>query len=294
MPVPIACPVSLTPEEHARLESLGRAHSTPHAFAFRCRLILRTAALAQRRLPPLSRSSIWCILEEADLKPHRSVYWLNSHDPDFEAKAAHICQLSLHALRFYHEGRLVICADEKTGMQMLHRRYPTQPVQPGKPEKREHESIRHGVRALLASFVVPTGQLVWHLGQTRTSADWAAHLTHVVHQLPAMQRDDWVVDNLNTHWSLDVCRLVAAWCELPCAPKTLEHGVQRHAFLSDPTHKHVLHFTPKHGTWLHQVELWFSVLARRFLKRGDDDSTHDFDTRLSDYLEVYNTHHAHP
>ena len=88
MPVPIACPVSLTPEEHARLESLGRAHSTPHAFAFRCRLILRTAALAQRRLPPLSRSSIWCILEEADLKPHRSVYWLNSHDPDFEAKAA--------------------------------------------------------------------------------------------------------------------------------------------------------------------------------------------------------------
>jgi hypothetical protein len=271
-----------------------RKPATYHCPATRWSLDDLVAALSQHRLPPLSRSSIWRILEEADLKPHRSVYWLNSHDPDFEAKAQDICQLYRHALRFYQQGRLVICADEKTGMQILQRRYPTQPVQPGKPEKREHEYIRHGVRALLASFVVPTGHLVWNLGQTRTSADWAAHLANVVHQLPAMQRYDWVVDNLNTHWSLDVCRLVAAWCALPFAPKALERGVQRRAFLSDPTHKHVFHFTPKHGSWLNQVELWFSVLARRFLKRGDYDSAHDFDTRLSDYLEVYNTHQAHP
>jgi hypothetical protein len=180
--------------------------------------------------------------------PHRSVYWLNSHDPDFEAKAYDICQLYLQALRFYQQGRLVICADEKTGMQILQRRYPTQPVQPGKPEKREHASIRHGVRALLASFVVPTGHLVWNLGQTRTSADWAAHLANVVHQLPTMQRDDWGIDNLNTHWSLEVCRLVATWCDLPFAPTALERGVQRRAFLRDPIHKHVFHFPPIHGS----------------------------------------------
>jgi hypothetical protein len=65
--------------------------------------------------------------------------------------------------------------------------------------------IRHEVRALIASFVVATGQVVWSLGQTRTSADWATHLAKVVYQLPEMQRYDWVVDNLNTHWSLDVC-----------------------------------------------------------------------------------------
>ena len=121
-----------------------------------------------------------------------------------------------------------------------------------------------------------------------------ARLVAVVQQLPAMQRYDWVVDNLNTHWSLAVCRLVAQWCKVPCVAKDLRRGVQRRAFLSDPTHKHVFHFTPKHGSWLNQVELWFSVLARRFLKRGNFCSAQDFETRLCDYLEVYNTHAAHP
>jgi len=102
-------------------------------------------------------------------------------------------------------------------------------------------------------LVVPTGQVLWHLGPTRTSEDFAAHLANVVRHLAAMQHEDWVVDNLNTHWSLEVCRVVAAWCELPFGPKGLQRGGQRRAFLSDPTHKHVLHFTPKHGAWLKQV-----------------------------------------
>jgi hypothetical protein len=76
--------------------------------------------------------------------------------------------------------------------------------------------------------------------------------------------------------------------------RDLRRGVQRRAFLSDPRHQHVFHFTPKHGSWLNQVELWLSVLARRVLKRGNCCSAQDFATRLCDYLEVYNTHAAHP
>ncbi len=181
----------------------------------------------------MSRSSLWRLLDEADLKPHRSVYWLNRHDPDFEAKAHDICTFYLNTLRFFEQGRVVMCSDAKTGRQMLQRQYPTQPMAPGKPEKREHEDIRHGVRAWIASFVVATGQVVWHLGQARTSADCAVPLANVVHQLPDRQRYDWVVDHLNTHWSLEVCRLVAQWCGVPCVAKALRRGAQRRAFLSD-------------------------------------------------------------
>jgi hypothetical protein len=248
----------------------------------------------QPAAPSMSRSTLWRILDDADLKPHRSVYWLHSHDPDFERKARHICDLYVNACRLYQEGRLVICVDEKTGMQMLQRKYPTQLVQPGQPERREHAYILHGVRALLASFVVPTGQVLWNCLLTRTSEDFAGHLRAVVAQLPALACYDWVLDNLNTHWSLDVCRLVASWCDVPYVAKDLARGAQRRAFLSDPTHRHVFHFTPTHGSWLNQVELWFSVFARRFLKRGAFCSAEDFESQLCAYLEGSNTHEAHP
>src|SRR4029434_5812095 len=117
-----------------RLDVMAMATRKParyHCAATRWSLDDWVAALAQGPTWTMSRSSIWRILHEADLKPHRSVYWLNSHDPDFEAKAHHICTLSLHALRCFEHGRVIICTDEKTGMQILQRKYPTQPIAPG-------------------------------------------------------------------------------------------------------------------------------------------------------------------
>ena len=99
---------------------------------------------------------------------------------------------------------------------------------------------------------------------------------------------------MNTHWSLAVCLLVAGWCGIKVSKKELETGQQRRAFLSDPDHDHVFHFTPKHGSWLNQVELFFSVLARKFLKRGDFTSVADFEVRIEEWLQWYNREHSHP
>jgi len=243
---------------------------------------------------PISRSSVWRILHDIDLKPHKSEDWRNSHDAHFDAKAHAICQLYIKALEAYQQGRLVICCDEKTGRQVLERKAPTKPAQPGRRERREHEYIRRGTRVLINSLAVATGQIAWTMGATRKTADFVAHLKHVYQSLPPMPRYDWIMDNLNTHWSLDVCRLVAQWCQVPFDPKKLKTGAQRRVFLCDPSHGHVFHFTPKHGAWLNQAELFFGVLHRRFLARGSFRSMAEFEARLERFLQDYNTRHAHP
>ena len=177
-------------------------------------------------------------------------------------------------------------------MQALGRTHPTQPAVPGKPERREQDYIRYGTRALIASFIVPTGELIGDLGPTRTSVDFATHLSQVEGRLTQIKGFDWVLDNLNTHWRLEVCRVIAQLCDVPFEAAVLQTGKQRRAFLTEPTHKHVFDFTPIHGSWLNQVELWFSVFGRRFLKRGDLASMADFEARLLRYVEDYNGCHA--
>src|SRR5207244_5788843 len=135
----------------------------------------------------ISRSSIWRILHDVDLKPHKSEYWLNSHDEDFDAKAHTICQLYAQALDAYQHGRLVICCDEKTGRQILERKAPTKPAQAGRRERREHEYIRHGTRVLINSLAVATGHIAWSIGTTRTATDFVTHLQQAYQRLPRME-----------------------------------------------------------------------------------------------------------
>jgi hypothetical protein len=242
----------------------------------------------------MSRSTAWRVLDEADLKPHRGVYWLNSHDPDFDTRAREVCRSYVKAPTMYQRGRLLICCDEKAGMQALGRPDPTQPARPGPPEKRGNDYIRHGTRTLIASFVVATGAVIGDPGPTRAGVDFAAHLRHVAGRLGEIRGCDWVVDNLNTHWSSDACRVIADRCDVPFVAGGLRRGQRRRASLTDPPHEHVSHFTPTPGSWLNQVELWFSVLGRRFLKRGDFHSMADLEARLLAFVDDYNKHHAHP
>jgi hypothetical protein len=284
------------PPSH-RLEGRSLATRQParsYGPATRWRLDDLVTALLQCRAWTMSRSSLWRMLEAAALTPPRRVYGRNSHAPDCESTAHHMCSLDSNARRFFAPGRLVICPDEQTGRQMLERTYATPPMAPGNPAKRAQEYRRHGTRVLLASCVVPTGQVVWHLAQTRTSTDCAAPVAHVVTQRPKRKHDHWVVDHLTTPWSLAVCRVVAQWCQVPCVAQDLRRGGQRRACLSAPRHPHLCHFTPTQGSWLNQVAWWLSVLARRCLTRGDCCSAPDVATRLGDSLEISNTHQAHP
>jgi transposase len=244
----------------------------------------------------MSRSTVQRVLAAADLKPHKSRYWLHSDDPDFEAKALAVCRLYLDAPRLYRQGELVVCVDEKTGMQALQRLHPTRPARPGRVELREFEYVRHGTRCLLASLVVPTGQVLGSVTARRATWDLVRHVRDVVEAFPHVKKFHWVMDNLNTHWTFALCRYLAreegeeVWRGRP----KLRTGAQRRAFLQEPSRKHVVYYTPKHGSWLNQIEIWFGVLARRLLRRGEFGSVEELARRVLEYIAHYNRHQAHP
>lgn len=242
----------------------------------------------------MARSTVQRILAEADLKPHQSRYWLHSDDPEFEAKALDISRLYLDAPRLYQRGELVICVDEKTSIQALERARPITPLAPGRPERRDPEYIRHGTRCLIASLVVPTGQVIGSVTEQRATWDFVRHIRDVVVQFPWVVRFHWVMDNLNTHWTFELCqylgKLSGGWDSRP----NLKTGPQRRSFLTDGSHKHVVHYTPKHGSWLNQVEIWFGVLSRRLLRRGEFRSVQELAARLLAFIEYYDRHDAHP
>jgi len=172
--------------------------------------------------------------------------------------------------------------------------HPTKPALPGRPELKEFEYVRHGTRCLIATLVVPTGQVLGSVTARRGTWDFVRHVRDVVEQFPQAKRFHWVMDNLNTHWTLALCRYLGKQSGVWDEGLPLRTGAQRRAFLTDPAHKHVVHYTPKHGSWLNQVEIGFSVLARRLLRRGEFRSAEELARRILEYIAHYDKHQAHP
>jgi transposase len=211
-----------------------------------------------------------------------------------------VCEVYRQAPALHAQGVHVVSTDEKPGMQALERLHPTRPTKPGLIERWEFEYVRHGTLALIANFAVATGKVIApSLGPTRTEDDFASHLRRTLETDPEAS---WifVVDQLNIHKSASVVRWIAERCEIDVdlgikgESGILQSMATRAAFLTDATHRIRFVYTPKHTSWLNQVEIWFSILVRRLLKRASFPSVENLRERVLAFIEYFNATLAKP
>jgi transposase len=198
------------------------------------------------------------------------------------------------------DGVHTVSVDEMTGIQALERIAPTRPMRPGRVERREFEYTRHGTQCLIGNFDVVTGEVIAPTVQaTRTEEDFAGHIERTVATDPEAT---WVVvcDNLTTHCSESLVRYVAEACDLEAdLGKKGKSGVlksveTRKDFLTESGHRIRFVYVPEHTSWLNPIEIWFSILVRRVIKRGNFRSTADLRDKILAFIDYFNRTMAKP
>ncbi len=208
----------------------------------------------------VGKSQTHAFLAQADLKPHQVRSWLTSLDPDFDTKQADVCGLYLSP----PENAIVVSLDEKTSIQARQPIRKELPIEPGKPARREFEYKRHGVQALLAALLVHPGEVIGEVYDRNTRIEFLDFLDRLETEIPAGKEVHAILDNLQVHKTPEVNE----WLE--------DHP------------RWTFHFTPTHASWLNQIELFFSILTRRLLRRGIFTSKADLRTQLLAFVERYN------
>lgn len=217
----------------------------------------------------MSYETIRRILNSSALQPHRVRYYLNRTDPDFVAKA-------LDVIRLYEQQRKnpdsfdLLCIDELSGIQALQRKYPNLPMLPGKVERREFEYIRHGTRCLIAAYDAGNGYVYGNVYPDRKGSTFLGFLNELV-----IWRSDKelhiVMDNLNTHKG----PTIDDWVKC-------QNG------------RVFIHYTPFHGSWLNMIEIWFGILKKKCIARGNFESCLELDAKIMNYIYLWDYFFAHP
>jgi len=231
---------------------------------------LRDAVVAAGLVQEISSSEVGRILETADLKPHRVKGWCHSTDPEFHSKMRRIVRLYTRR----PPGEPVLCVDEKTGMQALSRSRALQPARPGRSGREEFEYRRNGTRCLFACFNIGTGKVLGRCTKTRKREDFFSFMDAIATQY-RQRRVHIVLDNLNTHTDTSRGTFVTDW--------NRRHGS-----------RFVFHYTPTHGSWLNQVELWFAIVSRRVLRHGSFATPDALVEAIELFIDEWNQFEAHP